>query len=178
MHLKATLMKVSDPFMFGHCVKVYLKDVSEKYKDAFAKLGVDVNNGLGDVFKEIANLPVAERTAIVKDILATYPTRGAMAQVDSARGTTNLHVPSDVIIDNSLPTAIRGGGRRWNADDKEEDFLASIPDSGYAVVLDEVVESIEVNGLRPEDNERVPERGGSWHRWPRSTARTLAGSRL
>ena len=117
-------------------------------------------------------------SAIEKDILATYPMRGAMAQVDSSRAITNLHVPCYVIIDNSLPTAIRGGGRRWNADDKEEDSLASIPDSGYAVVLDEVVESSEVNGLRPEDDGRVPERGGSWRRWPRSTARTLAGSRL
>eukprot|EP00932_Pfiesteria_piscicida_P009771 SRR837773.20561.p2 GENE.SRR837773.20561~~SRR837773.20561.p2 ORF type:complete len:632 (-),score=343.59 SRR837773.20561:54-1835(-) len=146
LHLKATMMKVSDPIMFGHCVKVYFKDVFAKYKDTFAKLGVDANNGLGDVYKKIASLPEAERKAIEDDILATYPKRGAMAQVDSARGITNLHVPSDIIIDNSMPTAIRGGGKMWNADDKEQDFLATIPDRGYACVFDEVVEFCKKNG--------------------------------
>merc|ERR1712136_424732 len=112
LHLKATMMKVSDPIMFGHCVKVYFKDVFAKYKDTFDKLGVDANNGLGDVYKKIA-------------------------MVDSGRGITNLHVPSDIIIDNSMPTAIRAGGKMWNVDDKEEDFLASIPDRGYGGVFDE-----------------------------------------
>merc|ERR1719461_1324552 len=115
-------MKVSDPIMFGHCVKVFYKDVFAKYSDVFAKLGVDANNGLGDVYKKIASLPKEEKEAIEADILATYKpeNRGKVAMVDSNRGITNFHVPSDIIIDNSLPTAIRAGGKMWNAADKEE----------------------------------------------------------
>merc|ERR1719337_148367 len=146
LHLKATMMKVSDPIMFGHCVKVYFKDVFAKYKDTFAKLGVDANNGLGDVYKKIASLPEAEKKAIEGDIMATYAKRGDMAMVDSNRGITNLHVPSDIIIDNSMPTAIRGGGKMWNKDDKEQDFLATIPDRSYAIVFHEVVEFCKKNG--------------------------------
>jgi len=146
LHLKATMMKVSDPIMFGHCVKVYFKDVFAKYAETFAKLGVDANNGLGDVYKKIAALPEAEKKAIEADIMATYDKRGAVAMVDSHRGITNLHVPSDIIIDNSMPTAIRGGGKMWNVDDKEQDFLATIPDRGYACVFDEVVEFCKKKG--------------------------------
>lgn len=146
VHLKATMMKISDPIMFGHCVKVYFKDVFAKYQDKFAALGVDANNGLGDVYKKIATLPEAERKAIEADIMATYDKRGRMAMVDSHRGITNLHVPSDVIIDNSMPTAIRGGGKMWNAEDKEEDFLATIPDRGYGKVFHEVVEFCKEHG--------------------------------
>ena len=145
LHLKATMMKVSDPIMFGHCVKAYYKDVMAKYKDTFSKLGVNVNNGLGDIYKRIASLPEAEKKAIEDDIMATYNGR-KMAMVDSNRGITNLHVPSDIIIDNSMPTAIRAGGKMWNKDDKEEDFLAAIPDRGYACVFDEVVEFCKKNG--------------------------------
>merc|ERR1712070_348793 len=146
LHLKATMMKVSDPIMFGHCVKVYFKDVFSKYADTFAKLGVDANNGLGDVYKKIASLPDAERKAIEDDIMATYPKRGAMAMVDGGRGITNLHVPSDIIIDNSMPTAIRDGGKMWNTEDKQEDFLATIPDRGYGCTFDEVVKFCQENG--------------------------------
>jgi len=148
LHLKATMMKVSDPIMFGHCVRVFYKDVFNKYKDTFAKLGVDVNNGLGDVYKKIANLPEAERKAIEADIMASYaPTaRGKVAMVDSNRGITNFHVPSDIIIDNSLPTAIRAGGKMWNVDDKEEDFVGTVPDRAYGQVFAEVVEFCKKNG--------------------------------
>jgi len=146
LHLKATMMKVSDPIMFGHCVKVFYKDVFAKYKDTFAKLGVDVNNGLGDVYKKIASLPAAEKDAIEADIMKCYTDRASMAYVDSNRGITNLHVPSDIIIDNSMPTAIRAGGKMWSKDDKEEDFLATIPDRGYGCVFDEVVEFCKKNG--------------------------------
>merc|ERR1719464_1557860 len=140
------MMKISDPIMFGHCVKVYFKDVFAKYADTFAKLGVDANNGLGDVYEKIAALPEAERKAIEADIMATYERRGAVAMVDSHRGITNLHVPSDIIIDNSMPTAIRAGGKMWTKDDKEDDFLATIPDRGYGVVFHEVVEFCKKNG--------------------------------
>jgi isocitrate dehydrogenase len=140
------MMKVSDPIMFGHCVRVYFKDVFAKHRDTFAKLGVDANNGLGDVYKKIASLPAPARKAIEDDIMATYAKRGEMAMVDSHKGITNLHVPSDIIIDNSMPTAIRGGGKMWNKDDKEQDFVAAIPDRGYAVVFHEVVEFCKKHG--------------------------------
>merc|ERR1712187_138766 len=116
---------------------VYFKDVFAKYKDTFAKLGVDANNGLGDVYKKIAQLPEGEKKAIEADIMATYEKRGKMAMVDGGRGITNLHVPSDIIIDNSMPTAIRAGGKMWNKHDKEEDFLATIPDRSYGLVFRE-----------------------------------------
>ena len=119
LHLKATSIKVSNPIMYEHCVRVYFKGALDKYKDTFAKRGVDANNGLGDVYKKIASLPEAEMKAIEDDILATYPNCADMAQVDSARGIAYLHVPSDIIIDNSMPTAIRDGGKMWNASDKE-----------------------------------------------------------
>merc|ERR1712048_824926 len=146
LHPKATMMKVSDPIMFGHCVKVYFKDVFAKYKETFAKIGVDANNGLGDVYKKIATLPDSEQAAIKAAIMDTYKERGAVAMVDSHKGITNLHVPSDIIIDNSMPTAIRGGGKMWNTEDKEQDFLATIPDRGYASVFGEVIEYCKKNG--------------------------------
>jgi len=146
LHLKATMMKVSDPIMFGHCIKVYFKDVFAKYADSFAKVGVNANNGLGDVYKKIASLPAAEKDAIEADIMATYAKRGKMAMVDGGRGITNLHVPSDIIIDNSMPTAIRDGGKMWNKEDKTEDFLATIPDRGYGCIFDECVKFCQQNG--------------------------------
>jgi len=148
LHLKATMMKVSDPIMFGHCVKVYYKDVFAKYADTFAKLNVDPNNGLGDVYKKIATLPAAEKEAIEADIMATYATRsnGKMAMVDGAKGITNLHVPSDIIIDNSMPTAIRDGSKMWNRADGLDHFLATIPDRGYGCTFDEVVEFCKREG--------------------------------
>jgi isocitrate dehydrogenase len=140
------MMKVSDPIMFGHCVRVYFKDVFAKYADTFAKLGVDVNNGLGDVYAKIAKLPDAEKQAIEADIMATYEKRGPVAMVDGGRGITNLHVPSDIIIDNSMPSAIRDGGKMWNTADKQVDFLATIPDRGYGCTFDEVVTFCQKNG--------------------------------
>merc|ERR1712151_498778 len=125
---------------------VYYKDVFEKYKDTFAKLGVDADNGLGDLYKKIAGLPAAEKDAIEADIMATYEKSARMAMVDGGRGITNLHVPSDIIIDNSMPTAIRAGGKMWTKDDKEDDFLATIPDRGYGVVFHETVEFCKKNG--------------------------------
>merc|ERR1719327_2353515 len=146
LHLKATMMKVSDPIMFGHCVRVYFKDVFAKYADTFAKLGVNPNNGLGDLYKKIASLPEAEKKAIEDDIMATYGQRSKMAMVDGGKGITNLHVPSDIIIDNSMPTALRDGGKMWNTADKQEDFLATIPDRGYGLCFDEVVKFCQENG--------------------------------
>jgi len=146
LHLKATMMKVSDPIMFGHCVKAFYKDVFAKYAATFEKLGVDANNGLGDVYKKIATLPEAEKKAIEEDIKATYARQPGMAMVDSYKGITNLHVPSDIIIDNSMPTAIRGGGKMWDVNDKEQDFKACIPDRCYAGTFAECVEFCKKNG--------------------------------
>ncbi|CAJ1360344.1 unnamed protein product [Effrenium voratum] len=137
---------VSDPIMFGHCVKAFFKDVFAKYADTFEKLGVNANNGLGDLYKKIAALPDAERQAIEADLKATYETQPRMAMVDSHKGITNLHVPSDIIIDNSMPTAIRAGGKMWDADDTEQDFKAAIPDRSYAGVFSECVEFCKKNG--------------------------------
>merc|ERR1719198_2074831 len=132
--------------MFGHCVKAYYKDVFAKHGATFSRLQIDANNGLGDVYKKIACLTEQQRKEIEADIQATYSKRAPIAMVDSDRGITNLHVPSDIIIDNSMPTAIRGGGKMWNKDDKEEDFLATIPDRGYAGVFGEVIEFCKKNG--------------------------------
>jgi isocitrate dehydrogenase len=144
--LKATMMKISDPIMFGHCVKAFYKEVFEKHAATFSRIGVDANNGLGDVYKKIASLPEEERKAIEADIKATYDLRGPIAMVDSDKGVTNLHVPSDIIIDNSMPTAIRGGGKMWNAAGGEQDFKATIPDRCYAGVFHEVIEFCKKNG--------------------------------
>jgi len=160
LHLKATMMKTSDPIMFGHCVKVYFKDVFAKYAETFAKLGVNANNGLGDLYKKIASLPDGEKNAIEADIMATYEKRGAVAMVDGGKGITNFHVSSDIIIDNSMPTAIRDGGKMWNTADKTQDFLATIPDRGYGCTFDEVVKFCQQNGaFDPKTMGSVPNVG-------------------
>ena len=146
LHLKATMMKVSDPIMFGHAVTVYFKDVFEKYADTFAELGVDTKNGLGDVYAKIANLPDAERAAIEADIAAVYDTNPELAMVDSDKGITNLHVPSDVIIDASMPAAIRSSGKMWGNDGKLHDMKAMIPDRCYAGIYQETIQFCKEHG--------------------------------
>ena len=121
LHLKATMMKISDPIMFGHAVTVFFKDVFAKHGETFASLGVNPNNGLGDVYAKIASLPDAQRAAIEADIMATYETRPKVAMVDSGRGITNLHVPSDIIIDASIPPVIRDSGKMWTPEDTLHD---------------------------------------------------------
>jgi len=146
LHLKATMMKVSDPIMFGHAVKVYYKDVFEKHADVFDKLGVDANNGVGDVYTKIAALPDAQRAEIEADLAAVYDTRPALAMVNSDKGITNLHVPSDVIIDASMPAAIRTSGQMWGPDGKLADTKAMIPDRCYAGIYDEVINFCREHG--------------------------------
>src|SRR5690606_38057457 len=121
LHMKATMMKVSDPVIFGHAVKVYYKEVFDKYGELFAKLGVDVNNGLGDVYAKIASLPNAQKEEIEAAIAAVYEKQPALAMVDSDRGITNLHVPSDVIVDASMPAMLRASGQMWGPDGKQKD---------------------------------------------------------
>ncbi len=146
LHLKATMMKVSDPIMFGHAVTVYYKDVFEKYADTFSKLGVNPNNGLGDVYAKIAELPEAERQAIEDDIQAVYKTHPELAMVNSDKGITNLHVPSDIIIDASMPAALRSSGKMWGPDGKLHDMKAMIPDRCYAGVYQQVIDFCRQNG--------------------------------
>ncbi|EGR4482208.1 isocitrate dehydrogenase [Vibrio cholerae] len=140
LHMKATMMKVSDPVIFGHAVKVYYKAVFDKYGQLFDQLGVDVNNGLGDVYAKIQSLPEAQRAEIEAAIQAVYATQPALAMVDSDRGITNLHVPSDVIVDASMPAMIRTSGQMWGPDGKQKDTKATIPDRCYAGVYQTVID--------------------------------------
>ena len=146
LHLKATMMKVSDPIMFGHAVRAFYKDVFAKHAATFARLGVNPNNGFGDVVAKIQSLPEAERAAIEADIVVTDASRPPLAMVDSDKGITNLHVPSDVIIDASMPAAIRSSGRMWGPDGKLHDMVALIPDRCYAGVYQAVIDDCKAHG--------------------------------
>ncbi len=146
LHLKATMMKVSDPIMFGHAVKVFYKDVIEKHASVIAELGIDFNNGLGDLYAKIQNLPEAQRTEIEADIKACYKNRPALAMVDSDKGITNLHVPSDVIIDASMPAMIRNSGQMWGPDGKLHDTKAVIPDHCYASLYQVTIDNCKQHG--------------------------------
>ncbi len=146
VHLKATMMKVSDPIIFGHAVTVYFKDVFTKYADLFAEIGVDATNGLGDLYAKIEKLPADKKAAIEADIKASYDARPELAMVNSDKGITNLHVPSDVIIDASMPAAIRTSGQMWGWDGKLHDTKAIIPDRSYAGVYQEVIDFCKKNG--------------------------------
>lgn len=160
LHMKATMMKVSDPVIFGHAVTVFYKDVFAKHGATFAELGVDVNNGLGDVYAKIEQLPADQKAAIEADIEAVYATRPDMAMVDSDRGITNLHVPSDVIIDASMPAALRASGQMWGPDGKQKDTKFMIPDRNYAGVFQSVVDYCKANGaFNPTTMGTVPNVG-------------------
>jgi isocitrate dehydrogenase len=139
LHLKATMMKVSDPVMFGHAVTVYYQDVFERFGDRFRALGVDPDNGIGDVYDKISALPAEERESIEAAIDATYEHGPRLAMVDSDKGITNLHVPSTVIIDASMPAAIRDSGKMWGPDGRLHDTNAMIPDRCYAGIYAEVI---------------------------------------
>ncbi len=160
LHLKATMMKVSDPILFGHAVKVFFKDVIAKHAATLAGLGVDFNNGFGDLVAKIQTLPAGERAAIEADIQAAYAAGPALAMVNSDKGITNLHVPSDVIVDASMPAMIREGGKMWNAAGKTQDTLALIPDACYAGVYQAVIDFCRENGaLDPKTMGSVPNVG-------------------
>ena len=139
LHVKATMMKVSHPIVFGHAVSVYFKDVFEKYADLFKELGINPNNGLSNVHQKIQTLPMSQRSEIEKDIRACYEHRPEIAMVDSEKGISNLHVPSDVIVDASMPAMIRVGGKMWGADGKLKDTKAVIPESTYATIYQEAI---------------------------------------
>ncbi len=146
LHLKATMMKVSDPIIFGHAVRVFFADVFAKHAATLEKLGADPDNGLGDVLAKVATLEAAERAVIEADVRAAYGSGPSLAMVDSAKGITNLHVPSDVIIDASMPPLVRDSGRMWNAAGELQDTKAVIPDSSYAGIYDAVVRDCQAHG--------------------------------
>lgn len=160
LHLKATMMKVSDPIMFGYAVKVFFKEVFEKYATLFGEIGINANNGLGDLYAKIATLPEAQKAAIEADIQACYTKRPKLAMVNSDKGITNLHVPSDVIIDASMPACIRESGRMWGEDGALHDTKALIPDRCYARIYEETINFCKKNGaLDPKTMGSVPNVG-------------------
>jgi len=160
LHLKATMMKVSDPILFGHAVKVFFKDIIEKYADDIAALGVDFNNGFGDFVAKIQTLPAEKQAAIKADLDLLFMNSPGIAMVNSDKGITNLHVPSDVIVDASMPAMIREGGKMWNAAGKTQDTLAVIPDACYAGVYQAVIDFCKANGaLDPKTMGSVPNVG-------------------
>ncbi len=160
LHMKATMMKISDPKIFGHAVTVYYKDVFEKHGATFQKLGIDPDNGLGDVYSKIKSLPEDQRKAIEADIQAVYKKRPPMAMVNSDKGITNLHVPSDIIIDASMPPVIRDSGKMWGPDGKAYDAKCVIPDASYAPIYQEVIDSCKKHGaLDPKTMGSVPNVG-------------------
>jgi len=146
LHMKATMMKVSDPIIFGHAVRVFFKDLFKKHGVTFERIGVDVNNGFGNLLSSLSELDETERLAIQTDIYTAYANGPALAMVDSDKGITNLHVPSDVIIDASMPAMIRTSGKMWNPDGKQQDTKAVIPDSSYASIYQATIDFCRENG--------------------------------
>ena len=160
LHLKATMMKVSDPIIFGHAVKVFFEELIAKHNATFTALGVDFNNGFGDLIAKLPNLSPAQRTAIEADIQTAYANGPALAMVNSDKGITNLHVPSDVIVDASMPAMIRAGGKMWNAAGQTADTLALIPDSSYAGIYQAAIDFCRNQGaLDPKTMGSVPNVG-------------------
>jgi isocitrate dehydrogenase len=146
LHLKATMMKVSDPVMFGHCVSVYFKDALDKHAETLRSIGANVNNGLADILARLDRLPAEKKAEIEADIARVYETRPALAMVDSRKGITNLHVPNDVIVDASMPNVVRDGGKMWNARGELQDCIAMVPDRCYATMYAEIVEDAKRRG--------------------------------
>lgn len=146
LHLKATMMKISDPIMFGHAVYVYYKDVLDKHSQTLKEIGVNVNNGLMDVLEKIKKLPDDKRIQIEEDINKVYEYQPELAMVDSRLGKTNLHVPNDVIVDASMPNIVRDGGKMWNKKDELHDCIAMIPDRCYATIYQEIIEDAKNKG--------------------------------
>jgi isocitrate dehydrogenase len=146
LHLKATMMKISDPIMFGHAVSVYYKEALDKHADLLREIGANVNNGLTDVLEKLDRLPADKKAEIEADIAAVYKTQPALAMVDSRKGITNLHVPNNIIVDASMPNVVRDGGRMWNNDDKLQDCVAMVPDRCYATIYKVILEDAKAKG--------------------------------
>ena len=143
LHLKTTMMRVSDPIIFGHCVSVYYQDVFDKHAAELAQLAVDPDNGVAELLTKLQALPEDKRAEIEADIQAVYESRPELSMVNSYRGITNLHVPSDTIIDASMPVIVRDGGRTWGPDNELHDTIALIPDRSYATIYQSVIEDCQ-----------------------------------
>ena len=160
LHLKATMMKVSDPILFGYAVETFFEPLFSKYADTFKRLGVNVRNGFSDVLERISTLPEAEKAAIEKDIEKVFAEAPAVAMVNSDKGITNLHFPNDVIVDASMPAMIRNSGKMWNAKGETQDTLAVLPDSSYAGIYQVVIDFCKENGaFNPTTMGSVPNVG-------------------
>ncbi|AMW79261.1 isocitrate dehydrogenase [Acinetobacter sp. TGL-Y2] len=160
LHVKATMMKVSHPIVFGHCVKIYYKDAFEKHGKLFDELGININNGMAGLFEKIETLPSSQREEIIRDLHACQEHRPALAMVDSAKGITNFHSPNDVIVDASMPAMIRGGGKMWGADGKPYDCKAVMPESTFARIYQEMINFCKWNGnFDPKTMGTVPNVG-------------------
>ncbi|HZY54087.1 MAG TPA: NADP-dependent isocitrate dehydrogenase, partial [Reyranella sp.] len=160
LHVKTTMMKISDPILFGHCVSVFFSDVLAKHGATLKKLGVDPDTGVGEMMTKIETLPEAEKAAIKADIQAEYAKRPGLAMVNSDKGITNLHVPSDVIIDASMPAMIRESGKMWGPDGKLHDVIAAIPDRCYSTLFQAVIDDCKANGaFDPKTMGTVPNVG-------------------
>lgn len=146
LHVKATMMKVSHPIVFGHCVKIYYKDAFEKHAKTFAELGINVNNGMVDLYEKIKQLPESQRDEIIRDLHACQEHRPALAMVDSAKGITNFHSPNDIIVDASMPAMMRQGGKMWGADGKQYDSKCVMPESTFARIYQEMINFMKWHG--------------------------------
>ncbi len=146
LHMKATMMKISDPIIFGHCVSVFYKDALEKHADTLKEIGANVNHGLADVLDKLNKLDTDKKTEIEADIAAVYENRPALAMVDSRKSITNLHVPNNIIVDASMPNVVRDGGKMWNIDDALQDTVAMIPDRSYATMYQQIIEDCQQHG--------------------------------
>ena len=146
LHMKATMMKISDPIIFGHCVSVYYKAALEKHADTLKQIGANVNNGIADIYNRLDNLDAAKKAEIEADLAAVYQTRPALAMVDSRKGITNLHVPNNIIVDASMPNVVRDGGKMWNNDDQLQDTVAMIPDRSYATMYQQIIADCRQHG--------------------------------
>jgi len=146
LHVKATMMKVSHPIVFGHCVKIYYKEAFEKHGKLFDELGINVNNGMSTLYEKIETLPASKREEIIRDLHACQEHRPALAMVDSAKGITNFHSPNDIIVDASMPAMIRQGGKMWGADGKPYDCKAVMPESTFARIYQEMINFCKWHG--------------------------------
>ncbi len=160
LHVKATMMKVSHPIVFGHCVKIYYKEAFEKHAKLFEELGINVNNGMVDLYEKIKTLPESKRDEIVRDLHACHEHRPELAMVDSAKGITNFHSPNDIIVDASMPAMIRAGGKMWGADGKQYDAKCVMPESTFARIYQEMINFCKTNGnFDPKTMGSVPNVG-------------------
>ncbi|HMY50744.1 MAG TPA: NADP-dependent isocitrate dehydrogenase, partial [Rhodocyclaceae bacterium] len=160
LHVKATMMKISHPIVFGHCVKIYYKDAFEKHAKTFEELGINVNNGMVDLYEKIKALPESKRDEIIRDLHACQEHRPRLAMVDSAKGITNFHSPNDVIVDASMPAMIRSGGKMWGADGKQYDCKAVMPESTFARIYQEMINFCKWHGnFDPKTMGTVPNVG-------------------